>query len=122
MMVLVDTSVWIPHLRSNDARMEQLLREQRVLCHPFVVGELACGRLDDRAHVLDLLTGLEKARIVENNEVLRTIEKRKLFGRGIGIVDMHLLSSAKLSRAAIWSRDRAMLTGAELLGIETLDE
>lgn len=102
--------------------MQQLLREQRVLCHPFVIGEIACGRLDDRAQVLDLLTGLEKTPVAENNEVLATIEKRELYGKEIGFVDAHLLASAKLKGAALWTHDQAMLAGAELLGIETLED
>jgi predicted nucleic acid-binding protein len=119
MMVLVDTPVWVDHLQSRNAGLDELLERQRVLCHPLVVGEIACGRLDDRRDVLELLRGLQRAGIAENHEVMDMIERQSLFGQGLGWIDMHLLASAILSRSALWTRDKNLHSAAEGLGIPT---
>lgn len=116
MMVLVDTAVWIDHLRNRNARLDELLLAQRVLTHPFVIGEIACGRLDDRS-VIGYMQGLEKVRVAEDGEVLQFIERRRLAGRGAGWVDVHLLASAVLTRCTIWTTDRALNVLADALGI-----
>ena len=83
-MILVDTSVWIQHLRKGSDRLRSLLDEEQVFCHPFVVGELACGTLRNREEVLSLLRALPQVRVPEHEEVLHLVERRHLHGRGLG--------------------------------------
>ena len=104
-MILVDTSLWVEHLRRGLPRLATLLQEGQVLIHPWVIGELACGNLRHRSAVLNLLQGLPAATVASDAEVLHMIERDRLMGRGIGYVDAHLLASAKLSRCDLWSRD-----------------
>ena len=108
-MILVDTSVWIDHLRSGDLPLARALESGRVLMHPFVVGELACGNLQQRAVVLRLLGALPAAPTATDPEVLDMIERRALMGRGIGYNDAHLLASTALAAdARLWTRDRRL--------------
>ena len=112
-MILVDTSVWVEHLRSGDATLAAELEAGRVLMHPFVIGELACGSLKNRREVLDLLSRLPPAPAATHSETLDFIERRSLMGRGIGLVDVHLLASAFLAAPArLWTRDRRLATVA----------
>jgi predicted nucleic acid-binding protein len=83
-MILVDTSVWIEHLREGNDRLKTLLFDEQVLCHPFVVGELACGTLEKRGEILSMLKALPQAHLLEHEEVLAFLEARRLYGRGIG--------------------------------------
>ena len=99
-MILVDTSVWIDHLHRAEQTLVQALEAGQVLMHPFVVGELACGHLNNRQEVLTLLQALPAAPIASHPEVLGFIERRGLMGRGIGYVDVHLLASVALDGAA----------------------
>ncbi|MGK8196123.1 type II toxin-antitoxin system VapC family toxin [Burkholderia cepacia] len=115
-MILVDTSVWIDHLRSGDATLTTLLEAERVLIHPFVVGELALGSLRDRETVLDALRDLPAAAAATDDEVQRMIDVAPLYGLGIGYVDAHLLASVRLtSGSKLWTRDRRLLAAAERL-------
>ena len=108
-MILVDTSVWIDHLRSGDARLADLLNRSQVVIHPFVIGELACGNLRQRDEVLRLLNDLPQAVVASQEEVLHLIEHKKLMGLGIGFIDAHLLASATLTdTAALWTRDKRL--------------
>lgn len=116
-MILADTSVWIGHFRSDDPRLRDLLEEDRVLCHPFIIGELALGNLRRRQDVLRHLQALPAAPAVEPEEALEFVEKRKLFGRGIGYVDAHLLASASVAGAALWTLDARLHGVAEDLGL-----
>lgn len=116
-MVLVDTSVWVNHLRKGNTRLRELLGRGLVFCHPFVVGELACGHLKHRQRVLSLLKALPSAPRAEDDEVLQFIEKRALTGVGLGLVDVHLLASAILSDAVLWTEDRRLKAAANRLGI-----
>ncbi len=116
-MVLVDTSAWIEHLRRGNTRLRELLDRGLVLCHPFIVGELACGHLKHRQQVLSLLQALPAAPRAENNEVLQFIEKRALAGVGLGLIDVHLLASAILSDTVLWTEDRRLKTAANRIGI-----
>ena len=100
-MILVDTSVWVDHLRSGVPLLANLLQEGEVLIHPWVIGEIACGNLRNRQQVLDLLLGLTTALVASDSEVLLLIERGNLMGRGIGYVDAHLLAAAKLSRCGL---------------------
>jgi predicted nucleic acid-binding protein len=114
-MILVDTSVWVDHLRRGNDELAQLLVDQRVLCHPYVVGELACGRLTDRAEILGRLQALPQVRAVEHQEALDFVAMHRLMGVGLGWVDVNLLASAVLSRAAFWSLDRNLVRAATRL-------
>ena len=116
-MVLVDTSVWVEHLRAGEAQLAELLLSEGVLCHPFVIGELACGNLANRAEVLRLLDTLPKAMAAADDEARDFIESARLMGRGIGWVDVHLLASAQLSRTRLWSMDRRLKGVATELGL-----
>lgn len=107
-MTLVDTSVWIDHFRRRNAALAELLESGDVLGHPWIVGELACGRLRRRRDILALLAVLPQARSVEDEELLHFIETRRLFGKGIGWVDAQILASATLTGATLWTLDRAL--------------
>ena len=112
-MILVDTSVWIDHLRSGDPALSEALEGGRVLMHPFVLGELACGNLKNRSEVLRLLGDLPAAPTATDPEALGLIERRALMGRGIGYIDVHLLASAALDGVArLWTRDRRLSAAA----------
>ena len=93
-MILVDTSIWIDHLRTGDPELGELLRDGQVLAHPWVTGELALGHLSRRSEILGLLQNLPQATVATDDEVLTFRDKRHLFGLGIGYVDAHLLVSA----------------------------
>lgn len=112
-MILVDTSVWIDHLRSGEPELANALERGQVLMHPFVLGELACGNLQNREEVLGLLGDLPAAPTATDPEVLGLIERRNLMGRGIGYIDVHLLASAALSDLGrLWTRDRRLAAAA----------
>ena len=105
-MVIVDTSVWVLHLRQGSKALEQLLTDRQVLCHPFIIGEIACGHLKNRNEILSLLQDIPAVQVAEHDEILGFIERRKLFGLGIGFVDVHLLASALLDGVKLWTEDR----------------
>jgi predicted nucleic acid-binding protein len=114
-MVLVDTSVWVSHLRETDAGLVNLLDEGEVACHPFIVGELACGNLKNRTNILSLLEALPMTLLVESEEVLSFIEIHDLMGKGLGYIDVHLLASAMLSGLPLWTLDKKLERVAEML-------
>ncbi|WP_448167853.1 type II toxin-antitoxin system VapC family toxin [Burkholderia ambifaria] len=115
-MILVDTSVWIDHLRAGDATLATLLEAERVLIHPFIIGELALGSMRDRQTVLDALRDLPAATPATDDEVQRMIDVVPLHGLGIGYVDAHLLASVRLTGGSkLWTRDRRLLAAAERL-------
>lgn len=115
-MILVDTSVWIDHLRSGDENLASLLESSRVLMHPFILGEIACGNLANRGPVLSLLAHLPRCTEALDTEVLAFIEHRKLMGRGIGFIDTHLLAATKLTGSArLWTRDKRLAIVAQEL-------
>ena len=116
-MILVDTSVWVEHLRSGLLRLASLLQDGKVLIHPWVIGELACGTLSNRRQVLELLQGLPAATVASDAEVLLLIERDQLMGRGIGYVDVHLLASARLSHCRLWTQDRRLAAVAQEQGL-----
>ncbi|MGH7062230.1 MAG: type II toxin-antitoxin system VapC family toxin [Stellaceae bacterium] len=106
-MILVDTSVWVAHLRAGDERLSALLDSGGVLAHPFVIGELALGYLRRRDAFLDDLRDLPRAGVATDDDVLQFIERQSLFGRGVGYVDAHLLAAARLTpEAKLWTYDR----------------
>lgn len=116
-MILVDTSVWVDHLRRGDPGLVDLLERSIVIVHPFVVGEIACGSLHNREAILELLQDLPAAAVAEGDEVLRFIESHVLHGKGIGYVDVHLLASVALTEGArIWTRDKKLRLVAQMMG------
>ncbi len=114
-MILVDTSVWVEHLKQGNSRLATLLDEIKVMTHPFVIGELALGQLGQRVEILELLGNLPTAKHATHDEVLSMIDERDLAGSGIGWVDAHLLASALLSDAPLWTLDRRLAAAATRL-------
>jgi hypothetical protein len=116
-MVLADTSVWIEHFRRGEPRLAARLADGLILMHPFVSGELACGNLKDRAAILFDLHALPPAKQASNAEVLQLIEDRRLWGRGLGWIDAHLLASALLSSCQFWTLDTRLARAGVELGL-----
>ncbi|WHZ18777.1 MAG: Toxin 1, PIN domain [Rhodanobacteraceae bacterium] len=112
-MILVDTSVWIDHFRRPDASLVHLLDAGLVLCHPFVIGELACGNLRERSRILDALGSLASAPVAAHHEAVLFLDRHALAGRGIGWLDVHLLASTALAAdARLWTRDTRLASVA----------
>ncbi|MEW5745572.1 MAG: type II toxin-antitoxin system VapC family toxin [Nitrospirota bacterium] len=107
-MVLVDTSVWVAHLREGNIGLEALLNEGRVACHSFIIGELACGNLKNRSELLSLLNALPMGTHAEHEEVMLFIKEHRLMGKGLGYIDMHLLASALLTGIPLWTFDKRL--------------
>ena len=108
-MILVDTSIWIDHLRSGDTRLADLLARSQVMAHPFVVGELACGNLRNRDEILKLLNDLPESPVATSEEVLSFIESHQLMGLGVGYIDIHLLAATTLAEnALLWTGDKRL--------------
>lgn len=116
-MVLVDTSIWITHLREGSSHLQDLLRDGQVVCHPFIVGELVLGNMRNRAEILALLQTLAMAPTVGAQELLYFVEQHRLMGTGIGFVDAHLLASALLSKLPLWTSDTKLRKVAMKLGV-----
>ena len=116
-MVLVDTSVWVAHLRQGGIGLETLLHSGRVVCHPFIVGELACGNLRNRSEIISLLQRLPEAIRAKHGEVLQFIEHPGLMGKGLGYIDMHLLASARLTGNTLWTLNKRLNEVAKQLGV-----
>jgi predicted nucleic acid-binding protein len=116
-MIIADTSIWIDHLRTHNQVFGRLLVDAQILIHPFVVGELAVGNLKDRNKLLRELADQPKAKKALDTDVLVLIDNNKLFGRGIGYVDAHLLASARICEAKIWTTDKRLHTAAVELGL-----
>jgi predicted nucleic acid-binding protein len=118
-VILVDTSVWVRHLRYLDETLTEQLNAEEVLAHPFVIGELALGNLRQRDLVLSSLQELPQASVASHEEVLQLIHAGALFGTGIGYVDAHLLASARLAvGATLWTRDKRLQAAASKLRLE----
>ena len=115
--MIVDTSVWVDHFRRGNRTLDGLLEQGLVLMHPYIVGELACGNLERRVEVLDLLGGLPPAVVADHDEVLELVARKRLHGRGVGWIDVHLLASAMLSGVRLWTKDRRLAGVALRLGI-----
>jgi len=115
-VILLDASVWIDHIRSADRRVFELLDAGKVLCHPFVIGEVAMGQFRNRSAVLSDLRRLRIAEIASHQEVMTLVERRSLFGKGIGYVDAHLLAATFLTpNASLWTRDKSLKEAARQL-------
>ncbi len=109
--------MWIDHLSVGDKQLKELLYNSEVAIHPFIIGELACGNIKEREIILKLLSELPKVIIADNNEVLKLIERRHLFGKGIGWIDAHILTSALLTKVKIFTRDKQLLKIITEIGI-----
>ena len=115
-MILVDTSIWVDHLRASNRQLAALLEAGQVLAHPFVTGELALGRLRQRDLVLNALSDLPQAKVATDEEVRHFVDQHALFGVGIGHVDAHLLAAIRLTAtAALWTRDKRLQVVADRL-------
>ena len=117
-MILVDTSIWIDHLRAGDTRLTNLLDRSQVTAHPFVIGELACGNLRNRDEILRLLSDLPQAPVASPAEALHFIERNGLMGLGVGYIDMHLLAATALAEnTLLWTGDKRLKAVASKLGL-----
>lgn len=117
-MILVDTSIWIDHLRRSDGRLIELLERGEVLSHPSVVGEVALGSLRQRGVIIESLQSLPRATVASDDEVMLLIDQHRLHGRGIGWIDAHLLASARLTpEARLWTRDKRLSALATTLDL-----
>ncbi|WGM40128.1 type II toxin-antitoxin system VapC family toxin [Caulobacter sp. NIBR1757] len=122
-MILLDTSVWVGHLRNGDAGVESLLNSGQVLCHSVVIGELALGNLANRARLLGLLKALPAAVEASHAEVMALVERRRLWGLGIGYGDAQLLAATHLTPdARLWTRDRRLGEVARDQGIAAFSD
>ena len=117
-MILVDTSVWINHLRDGNKQLSEFLVRGDVACHPLIIGELACGHLQRRKEILALLDALPSVERVSDDEILFFIEKHRLCGCGLGLIDIHLLASCSITPAALWTLDSKLQKAAKDFGIE----
>jgi predicted nucleic acid-binding protein len=108
-VILVDTSVWVDHFCRGNSELAETLERGEVLTHPFILGELACGDLKKRREVLELMRALPQATVASDEETLLFIEERRLFGKGIGYIDAHLLASVALTDGAqLWTLDKKL--------------
>ena len=116
-MVLVDTSIWVTHLRQGSRQLEKLLMDAEVICHPFTIGELACGNLKNRNEIIPLLQSLPMAPTIEFDEFLFFIDRNHLMGKGVGFVDVHFLASAQLTGIPLWTADKRLKSAADQLAL-----
>lgn len=116
--ILVDTSVWIKHLRESDKSLVRLLEQGAVACHPFIIGELACGCIKNRNEIISLLDDLPSTDILDHYDIMEFIEYRKIMNKGIGYVEVHLLASALVSETPLWTFDKALKKIANQLSIK----
>ncbi len=116
-MVLVDTSVWVSHFRGGNTLLQTLLLEEVVVCHPFIIGEVACGHLKDRKKIISLFQALPSVTMPEHTEVLEFLERNRLMGLGMGWIDVHLLASALLNRVSLWTMDKKLREVATRLNV-----
>ncbi len=116
--MLVDTSVWVDHLRRRNARLASGLESMPVVTHPFVIGELSCGQLAQRSDVLGFLNALPTLPLADHEEVVEFVAAHRLYGRGLGWVDMHLLAAARLAQVPIWTLDKRLAVAAGEMGLD----
>ncbi|KKA12810.1 ribonuclease [Sinorhizobium meliloti] len=116
-MILADTSIWIDHFRHTDAELRRIIEDDRLLCHPAVIGELALGSLRERSNVIAFLMAQREALVATHQEVMMMIDRHAIFSMGIGYTDAHLLASVLLDqRMALWTRDKRLQAAAEKAG------
>jgi predicted nucleic acid-binding protein len=117
--MLADTSVWVDHLRRRNVALVELLEQARVWTHEFVIGELACGNLAQRGKLLTSLAALPRVPVVAHEEVLAFVDARRLMGRGLGWIDMHLLAAATVAKIPFWTSDRRLAAVATEFGLQS---
>jgi predicted nucleic acid-binding protein len=120
-MILADTSVWVAHFRESVPLLQEVLVNNRVVMHPWVIGELACGTLPRRPQVLRWLRRIPAAEVAHDAEVFTLIEDKRLWGTGIGWVDAQLLASALITECEVWTRDERLQGAAKKLGVAFLE-
>jgi len=120
-MILADTSVWVAHFRESVPLLSQLLTDNRILMHPWVIGELACGTLPRRTQVLRWFERIPSAEVARDAEVLALIEDKHLWGTGLGWVDAHLLAAGLITKCQLWTRDERLQAAAIRLGLAFLE-
>jgi predicted nucleic acid-binding protein len=116
-MVLIDTSAWIDHFNRSDPVLQFLLNEYDAATHPFILGELACGNFKNRNEIFALLSNLPAITTISTDEYFVFIEKNKLYGSGLGFVDIHLLASSLISQCTIYTKDKNLLSAAHSFNI-----
>ena len=117
-MTLIDTSIWIDHLRKPEELVSHLLRNDEVTMHPYVIGEVALGNLSRRSEIVLMLSTIPTTEVAKHDDVMRLIDQHRLFGTGLGYVDVHLLTSARLMReTTLWTRDKQLHAAADRLGV-----
>lgn len=116
-MILADTSIWVDHLRRTSRDLSRFLEDRLIICHPFVVGELACGNIRNRDEILSLLTALPTATVAEHDEATQFVTEHELQRKGLGWIDIHLLAAARLSGCSLWTRDRKLASAASALKV-----
>lgn len=116
--VLADTSIWIDHFRNTNSQLVKLLEMEAVVCHPWIIGELACGNIRNREEILFLLKSLHSLKKVYEDEILEFITANKLMGCGIGYVDCQLLASVRLAGAKLWTNDKRLLKAAVAMKLD----
>lgn len=117
-MVLVDTSVWVSHLRHGNSVLQKLLHEGSVAIHPFIIGELACGNIRNWAEIISLMQSLSMLDVVQHEELLLFIEHNKMMGKGLGLVDVHLIAAAMLAHIPLWTMDKKLKQACSRLGVD----
>jgi predicted nucleic acid-binding protein len=117
-MILVDTSVWVDHLHHSSSDLKELLHAGRACIHPYIIGELSCGNISNRKEVLSLLAALPRINAVLGEEVLTLIEDYKLYGKGLGFIDVHLLASALIHHVLIWTGNKSLQRAVREFGID----
>lgn len=107
-MILVDTSVWVSYFRKGNTKFRELLYDNQIVIHPFIIGELSLGNLKQRDDTLNLLHDLQQSVKATDKEVLSFIARHRLNGCDIGYVDAHLLASARLTNVMLWTEDKSL--------------
>lgn len=116
-MILVDTSIWVDHLRQGNDELAALLEADEVACHPFVTGELACGNISNRDELFLLLSALPQLPKAKDAEVIEFIGRHRLMGKGLGLIDIHLLASCAIAGVGLWTRDGRLRRAAFIVGL-----
>ncbi len=119
--LLIDSSVWIDHFEIKDISVTDLLKLPNICCHPYIVGEVAIGNLGNRNEVLETMKGLPTVEVARQDFVLKFVRQRKLYGKGIGFVDCHLLASTQITpNTLLWTSDKRLKRMASELGVAYL--
>jgi hypothetical protein len=117
-MILADTTIWVDHFRSANDKLRELLEDERIAMHPFIVAELALGSLKQRRVQLEALDDMPAVPVAQLREVRQMIETRSLYSRGIGLTDAHLIASCLIHPPTrLWTNNKRLAEIAETLGI-----